>query len=288
MERSEFADLENPWWLLEDDIGSELDEARTELGASFGWDGKWYENASYLDQLHEALGSELLAELDAADQESTRSAWLSKAIDAVGDSEQASTGSGDDQETPTDPGPSSAQEPAVVSEVQVDASAGVPTGEGVPAAPFDGRSATWDDAWGMLYRLGPTGAYEYAMSDDHATVRAGTTWMSYEEATAARAQPAAPPVNASGSAGVADTADEGSGAGSANEEAAPVATDAAGVAAATDVAASVDEIVTGFLADDETIADVAEQLGMEPDELKALLNNLPEGFDQMVAEALSK
>jgi len=45
----------------------------------------------------------------------------------------------------------------------------------------DASPAAWDESWGMLYRVGPTGAYEYAYSDDHKTIRPGTAWMSQDE-----------------------------------------------------------------------------------------------------------
>jgi hypothetical protein len=39
----------------------------------------------------------------------------------------------------------------------------------------------WDENWDMLYRINPSGVYEYAYSDDQVTVRAGTGWLSYAE-----------------------------------------------------------------------------------------------------------
>jgi hypothetical protein len=47
-------------------------------------------------------------------------------------------------------------------------------------------AATWDEGWGMLFRVGPGGAYEFAYSDDQRTVRPGTDWMSQEEVLASR------------------------------------------------------------------------------------------------------
>lgn len=49
----------------------------------------------------------------------------------------------------------------------------------------DAESA-WDDNWNMLYRVMPSGEYKFALSDDNLTVRAGTQWMSQDEASVSR------------------------------------------------------------------------------------------------------
>lgn len=61
-----------------------------------------------------------------------------------------------------------------------------------PPPPPGEADGTWDDNWKMIYRTGPGGEYQLAFSDDQRTIRSGTTWMTRDEATAARAQAAAP------------------------------------------------------------------------------------------------
>ena len=62
------------------------------------------------------------------------------------------------------------------------------TGEAAPepGAPASGDAGVWDENWGMLYRVGPDGDYEYAFSDDRVKIRPGAQWMSQEQATAAK------------------------------------------------------------------------------------------------------
>lgn len=47
----------------------------------------------------------------------------------------------------------------------------------------------WSDDWGMLFRQRANGDYEFAHSDDKVTVRAGTSWMSQDEAAALPSNP---------------------------------------------------------------------------------------------------
>lgn len=148
MQKDQFVDLNNPWWLVQPTIDSApLQSARDQLGQNLAWDVRWYEDPYKVEELYhgiEARGSQLLVDLDQATDEASQLAWIEQVLQLTQPAAAA----------PTNAEPANAQ-PAT------EAATAVPAAEAAPAAPADPQ---WDANWGMFTRY-ENGNYEYALSN---------------------------------------------------------------------------------------------------------------------------
>ena len=169
MDREAFTNVNEAWWLLENDPGLLVTQERDQLAVDLGWDKEWYANQNRVVELFTLIENgqqRLLIELDDAVDDSKRVEWLAAVRQLTAPAAEAPASNG-----------SAAAAPAAAA--------------AAPAAAAAEDAGTWDDNWQMLTRLGPDNAYQFALSDDRRTVKAGTNWMSQDEATAARQAPAA-------------------------------------------------------------------------------------------------
>jgi hypothetical protein len=207
MQKEEFVNVSVAWWLLENDPGLLITQARDQLGMDLGWDREWYANENRVTELYNLIENNqqrLLTELDDAIDETKRVEWLVEVRELLAPAPAEAPNKAHEAETPE----------AEAQEHGAQASEAQPTA-GVEAG------GTWDDNWQMLTRVGADNAYQFAFSDDRRTVRPGATWMSQEEATTAKQTPAAnEPAAASEPAAAAG---EGAAAASAPAAAAPAA-----------------------------------------------------------------
>jgi hypothetical protein len=200
MDKEAFTNVNEAWWLLENDPGLLVTQERDQLGVDLGWDREWYANQNRVVELFTLIENghqRLLIELDDARDDPKRVAWLAAVRELTAPAAEAPASNDSTAAVPGAPAADGA-------------------GAGAPAAAAPGAAAaedagTWDDNWQMLTRLGPDSAYQFALSDDRRTVRAGTNWMSQDEATAARQAPgaaasgaAAPGAAAPGAQGAAE------------------------------------------------------------------------------------
>jgi hypothetical protein len=213
MDANEFLGTE---WLKAEAAGMGVAAAREEIGAHWGWGTGWYASDGYLIQLFAFLNdpatplhtgdgrsrADLLAELAYAAGEDRQAAWLatvgrevywSAPENRYGPPEFSEPHGMNyrydklrqvyEWEDPRQPGTWISQQEAdaqVIAWQQAPEQAGAGKAENAGEAGFS--AAVWDENWQMLYRVGPGGVYEYAYSDDHATIRPGTSWLSYDEA----------------------------------------------------------------------------------------------------------
>jgi hypothetical protein len=86
MTRDEFVAVgqENPWWLLQRDLPSQLETLRVSLGQTQGWgDPQWYTDQYKRDQLYTTIergGSTCLTDLDQAIDDERRRIWLESLV----------------------------------------------------------------------------------------------------------------------------------------------------------------------------------------------------------------
>jgi hypothetical protein len=84
-------DFANPqagdWWLLEEQLSAELEPRRLALGAAHGWNyANWYTEPAKLEELYDWLAAndtQLLNNLDYAEDETTKAKWLDDFVEAV-------------------------------------------------------------------------------------------------------------------------------------------------------------------------------------------------------------
>jgi hypothetical protein len=153
MEKEQFVDLENPWWLLREDADTRIVQGRESLAHNLGWDLTWYQVQTRVEELYQGIernGYQLLTDLDqVGDDVEKQVKWLDELLTLTGESESHET-------------------------------------EGA-----EGEEVRWDENWGMLVSTDANGTYKFALSDDRQTVRPGTAWMTVEEANEVKARMAA-------------------------------------------------------------------------------------------------
>lgn len=169
MERDEFTNVDEPWWLIEQEVTPmDLSNLRDELATARGWDTyNWFTQKTLLEELFQDITNQnqrLLTELDEATDEYKQQAWLQEIVALFAETPSEEHGKEEEHEG------AEGEHEAAQDE-----------------APKAEDHGTWNDDWEMLYRVDADGSYQYAFSDDKQTVRAGTEWMSTEEATAAKA-----------------------------------------------------------------------------------------------------
>jgi hypothetical protein len=86
MTREEFLGAEQePWWLLQRDLTSDIEVLRVRLGQTQGWvDPLWYTEHDKLEELYRLLdegGPILLSELDQAIDDDRRRRWVESVIE---------------------------------------------------------------------------------------------------------------------------------------------------------------------------------------------------------------
>lgn len=167
MERAQFTEPGTCWLSDRETTDYRITELRLKLGELHGWNDQWWNEQKYLDELYtetENTKPQLLRDLDNATEVESQLRWLEETYQVIRElrsPKEAAAPEGGKAEPPV-------QEPVS------------------PPAAIQEPAAEWDESWGMLYRVLPSGEYQFAFSDDHKTVRAGTDWMSREVAAAGR------------------------------------------------------------------------------------------------------
>ncbi|HMC40856.1 MAG TPA: hypothetical protein VKI19_14420 [Acidimicrobiales bacterium] len=163
MERDTFVDATQPWWLTQRELNNTtLVEQRDGLAQDLGWEKQWFEAQNRVEELYqkvETADPDLLRQLDELVDENQQVEWMKVLRTRLA--------------PPTQNG----------AESETAEAEGEATGQATPAE----DPGTWDDNWQMLTRVGPGQVYQFAFSDDKVAIRPGSTWMTAEEATAAKA-----------------------------------------------------------------------------------------------------
>ena len=163
MERTAFIDTAQRWWLLEPEgLDDRIVKSRDKLAENLQWDLRWYAEQRYVEQLYDNLTSNkqrLLDELDSLADVEARVRWIEELVEFTTPRVEPKESADSKPQTPQ-------------AEVRAD------------ARPPDEAPVAWDEARGMIYRLGADNTYQFAYSEDRQTPRPGTNWMSQSDADA--------------------------------------------------------------------------------------------------------
>jgi hypothetical protein len=189
-------------WLRALEVSPGVSVARESLGVMFGA-SDWFVQDALLEELlaflNDPAQSVLMAQLDRADSEDEREGWSSAVMMAyrytepVMDENYGMSYRYDklqgvyEWENPQDPGTWLSQEEA--DRLMV-AWAEAYSNEAADAALES--VAAWDENWGMFYRLGADGSYQYAHARQPGVAESGPgdDWLTYEQAVAGAYPPA--------------------------------------------------------------------------------------------------
>jgi hypothetical protein len=266
MDKTEFLGSEQAWWLLEPDLPPTLEDLRRDLGAAFEWRyDLWYTEPLRIEALYEWIernSYQLLSELDDATDEVKRQTWLETLLEAVRPPEE-------DQAAPA----SAPAEAAPGTGTAAPSAPAVATGTAPARKSIFARKEAADDDDGAGPAAPAAGSAEVAGEAEAAPAAAAT-----KAAPAPAPPPEAPSLFARKRAAEAAPAAPAASAAPASEPA-----DAPAPAAP----ATVEEVqaAVSALAPDE-VTGLAEDLGMDGDELNALLAD--PAFQALVAEEGAK
>lgn len=180
MEKEQFVNIVQPWWLLKEDIDDFSVKAAREklterLVADKGYPTEWYKDLNKVEEVYTTLQTkqyDLIGnKLDeAANSANLQVEWIQAVADVL-----------------APPKPKAAEE---------DKPAGSPSAAvtPTPASANGAKAPEWDEGWQMLRRLTADNAYEYAFSNDKQNPNG--EWMTPAQATAAKNAQSAPAAEA--------------------------------------------------------------------------------------------
>jgi hypothetical protein len=216
MEKQEFIDGDVSWLTLEEPANNEIKDWLDKIALYNGaadW-ADWYKNPAQREKFYEgvlAKDSQLAGQFDELQDDSQYAQWLEQTVEAMFEAMEYDanyemwyrlnnvtaeywwyySGQENPQATPPPISDGEWMDQAAANQVMVDWQA-QQAPESTDAGTAEAEK-TWDSAWGMYYRMGADGAYEYAFSatgaDGGAVLEeAGQEkWYKYEDV------PAAPP-----------------------------------------------------------------------------------------------